>query len=271
MDYIYHYTSVESLLGLLHDPTEEEKKVMEANHDDPDYAYYLDFHASDLNLMNDKNENRLLKAISNEDLGELNSIMEYVKRIEGLAYCVSFCTEFDYIPMWKLYAAVNPICMKFKISGLEDSTQKINHDVFVETYMQECVYKSQEEFKQLVAECRQELIKSLKEPKALFAEISEIIHTSAFLKLDNFKYEQEYRLAAFVNKPVLSTRGKYGISLYQPIKIPLKFLEEIMVGPSSNQDSLEHSIGGLLKSKGYDNLERYGINIKVTKSHIELR
>lgn len=105
MDYIYHYTSVESLLGLLHDPTEEEKKVMEANHDDPDYAYYLDFHASDLNLMNDKNENRLLKAISNEDLGELNSIMEYVKRIEGLAYCVSFCTEFDYIPMWKLYAA----------------------------------------------------------------------------------------------------------------------------------------------------------------------
>lgn len=161
--------------------------------------------------------------------------------------------------------------MKFKISGLEDSTQKINHDVFVETYMQECVYKSQEEFKQLVAECRQELIKSLKEQKALFAEISEIIHTSAFLKLDNFKYEQEYRLAAFVNKPVLSTRGKYGISLYQPIKIPLKFLEEIMVGPSSNQDSLEHSIGGLLKSKGYDKLERYGINIKVTKSHIELR
>lgn len=277
MDYIYHYTSAESLLGMTHDPTDDEKKNIEANRYNPDYGYYLEFHASDINLMNDKSENRLLKVMTDDIPDELKPVLGFAKWLTGRVYCVSFCTESDYIPMWKIYAANNPICLKFKIEGLSDAVQNINKNSFIETHVRKCTYVTEKKFEEQVENYKKKLLKYSEETtdterqKNTFPELVKIIQNSAFLKLDSFEYENEYRIAAFVNNPAMHKHGRYGISLYYPIKIPLRFLEEIVIGPSVNQDILQYSVSELLKSKGYDKLKQYGVKIKVTKTNVELR
>ncbi len=275
MDYIYHYTSAESLLGMTHDPTDDEKKNIEANGYNPDYGYYLEFHASDINLMNDKSENRLLKVMTDDIPDELKPVLGFAKWLTGRVYCVSFCTESDYIPMWKIYAANNPICLKFKVDGLIDAIHKINQTPFAETDIGECTYVTEDGFKEQAENYRKELLKFNKEDvernKDLLTRLTEIIQNSAFLKLKNFDYEKEVRLAAFETRASDYKQGRYGISLYNTIKIPLRFLEEIVIGPSANQDILEYTVSGLLKSKGYDKLKQYGVKIKVTKTNVELR
>ncbi len=273
--YIYHYTSAESLLGMTHDPTDDEKKNIEANGYNPDYGYYLEFHASDINLMNDKSENRLLKVMTDDIPDELKPVLGFAKWLTGRVYCVSFCTESDYIPMWKIYAANNPICLKFKVDGLIDAIHKINQNPFTETDIGECTYVTEDGFKEQAENYRKELLKFNKEDvernKDLLTRLTEIIQNSAFLKLKNFDYEKEVRLAAFDTRASDYKQGRYGISLYNTIKIPLRFLEEIVIGPSANQDILEYTVSGLLKSKGYDKIKQYGVKIKVTKTNVELR
>ena len=277
MDYIYHYTSVESLLGLLHDPEEEKKMDPEDRQENPDYAYCLYFHASDLRFMNDKHENQLIDKVKKCVPYELSLARGIADWTQGTPHVISFCKKKDFIPMWKIYADKgNGICLKFKRDGLEDTIEKINHTSSNYISLKDCEYLTENAFKKRVRLVKNQLKEFASEltPGPIPPEkkkIPDFNKESAFLKLDCFEYEQETRLVVFAPFDCRTKYGKYGISLYYPIKIPLKFLEEIMVGPSANQDLLEHSIGGLLKSKGYDKLERYGINIKVTKSHIELR
>ena len=277
MDYIYHYTSVESLLGLLNDPEEEKKMDPEDRQENPDYAYCLYFHASDLRFMNDKHENQLIDKVKKCVPYELSLAGGIADWTQGTPHVISFCKKKDFIPMWKIYADKgNGICLKFKRDGLEDTIEKINHTSFAYISLKDCEYLTENAFKKRVRLVKNQLKEFAGKltPGPIRPEqrdLPDFKSESAFLKLDCFEYEQETRLVVFASFDSRTKYGKYGISLYYPIKIPLRFLEEIMVGPSSNQDLLEHSIGGLLKSKGYDNLERYGINIKVTKSHIELR
>ena len=234
-------------------------------------------YGGDLRFMNDKHENQLIDKVKKCVPSELSLARGIADWVQGTPHVISFCKKKDFIPMWKIYADKgNGICLKFKRDGLEDTIEKINHTSSNYISLKDCEYLTENAFKKRVRLVKNQLKEFASEltPGPIPPEkkkIPDFNKESAFLKLDCFEYEQETRLVVFAPFDCRTKYGKYGISLYYPIKIPLKFLEEIMVGPSANQDLLEHSIGGLLKSKGYDKLGRYGINIKVTKSHIELR
>lgn len=278
MSYIYHYTSVESLLGMLHKPTERELNEIHDNGNDPDYGYYLEFHASDLRLMNDKNENRLIQEVEKRVPDELKLAISVADWTLGKPYVISFCKQQDFIPMWKIYADKgNGICLKFKRDSLEDAIKKINKSKFHDIILKDCIYLTENEFRKRVksaAKQLKEFANELVQGQPILPEqrdLHDFNADSAFLKLRCFEYEQETRIAAFSPLDYCTKQGRYGISLYYPIKIPLRFLTEIIIGPSVNQDILEYSVSELLKNKGYDKLKQYGVTIKVSKTSIELR
>lgn len=53
--------------------------------------------------------------------------------------------------------------------------------------------------------------------------------------------------------------------------MPLRWLKEIIVGPSINQDINTYAIKEMIRVKGWDKLNNYGVDIKVTESKIALR
>ena len=280
MSYIYHYTSVESLLGMLHTPTEHELNEVSDNGNDPDYGYYLEFHASDLRLMNDKQENKLIIDVDKHVPHELSLARSLADWVYNKPYIVSFCRRQDFIPMWKIYATKgNGICLKFKRDSLslEDAIKKINKSKFHDIILKDCIYLTESEFRKYI----KSVVKQIKEFANELVQGQSILPgqrdlhdfnaESAFLKLRSFDYEQETRLAVFADLNYYTKQGKHGIALYHPVKIPLRFLEEIIIGPSVNQDILEYSVYELLKNKRYDKLKTYDIDIKVKKTSIELR
>lgn len=278
MRYIYHYTSVESLLGMLHEPTELELNEIRHNGNNPDYGYYLEFHASDIRLLNDKQENKLLDALHELTPKELLLAGEVANWVSGKSYVVSFCKRRDFIPMWKLYTdKENGICLKFKRNGLSESVKRINTSSFSDILLKDCTYLTEKEFNNYVKDTKRQLkefgnkLVPGQPIPAEFRILPDFYAKSAFLKLHYFAYEQEVRIAVFSPLDYYTKLGRYGISLYYPIKIPLSFLKEIIIGPSVNQDILEYSVYELLKSKKYDKLQQYGINIKVSKTATELR
>lgn len=272
MEYIYHYTSAKSLLGLLHTPTDTERSIISDNSGNLDYGYYLDFHAGAINLMNDEQENKLRKDIFRKIPECLYASAKFVEWIDGELYTVSFSTEPDYIPMWRIYADDNSgICLKIQHKELECTLKKINNESFVDVKAGLCLYLSKSEFRKELRKVLSEIVAAHdKNIKSGSQALSNVFVQSAFCKLKTFEYEKEYRLAVFVNKNFCVKQGRYGLSLYYPIKVPLRFLKEIIIGPSPYQDALMYSINALIKST-LGELDKYGINIKVSKSHLKIR
>lgn len=278
MSHIYHYTSVESLLGMLHKPTEVELKEIEDNGNDPDYGYYLEFHASDLRLMNDKQENKLIIDVDKHVPHELSLARSLADWVYNKPYVVSFCRRQDFIPMWKIYADKgNGICLKFKRDSLGNAIKKINKSKFHDIIFKDCIYLTESEFRKHIKSVVKQIMEfasELVQGQPILPEqrdLHDFNAESAFLKLRSFDYEQETRLAVFADLNYYTKQGKHGITLYHLVKIPLRFLEEIIIGPSVNQDILEYSVYELLKNKEYDKLKTYDIDIKVKKTSIELR
>lgn len=272
MEYIYHYTSAKNLLGLLHTPSDKEKSIIRDNSNDLDYGYYLDFHAGAINLMNDKLENKLVKDMFMEIPKCLYSSAKFVEWTNGELYAVSFSTEPDYIPLWRIYADdYSGICLKIQRKELEYTLKKINNESFVDVKAGSCLYLSKSEFKEKLRKVLSELVTVHdKNIKSGWQALSNAFVQSAFCKLKTFEYEKEYRLAVFVNKDFYIKQGRYGLSLYYPIKVPLRSLKEIVIGPSPYQDALTYSINALIKSR-LGKLDKYGINVKISKSHLKIR
>lgn len=272
MEYIYHYTSAKSLLGLLHTPTNEEKSIISDSSNNLDYGYYLDFHAGAVNLMNDELENKLVKDIFRKIPKCLYASAMFVEWTDGELYAVSFSTKPDYIPMWRIYADdYSGICLKIQRKELEYTLKKINNESFVDVKAGLCLYLSKSEFRKKLRKVLSEIVTAHdKNIKSGWLALSNAFVQSAFCKLKTFEYEKEYRLAAFVNKDFYIKQGRYGLSLYYPIKVPLRFLKEIIIGPSPYQDALAYSISTLIKSR-LGKLDKYGINVKVSKSHLKIR
>lgn len=273
MKYIYHYTSIRSLPDLLHTPNDIESNFIEDNGNNLDYGYYMDFHAGDINLMNDTLENKLVKNIFKKISYHLRSSAEYAQWIHGKLYAVSFSTESDYIPLWRIYAAENSgICLKFQYNAIEDAVKNINNNTFVNIQAGLCQYLSKTEFKNKLQIVLSEIASANNESSTSgWHKLNDAFVQSAFCKLRAFEYEKEYRLAAFVNSDCHIKQGKYGLSPYYPIKIPMRLLKEIIIGPSKYQDTLAYSIQELIKSRILDKLDNYDINIKVSKSHLKIR
>ena len=267
--YIYHYTSVECLYGMLLDPTAEEKRVIGQMSDCPRCLY---FHAGDIKAMNDKSENMLLdklvKRISETTPQEIIDSSNINER----RFAVSFCTERDYLPMWKIYATNGKgVCLRFKREEFEKSVISANTNPFITIKAGDCQYKTETELEDYLNSFMENLQEIL-EQKERITQIDSFCCISSFLKLKPFEYEKEFRLAisSKFNQQITSG-GQYGLIVYYPVAIPLNLVDEIMIGPSPNQDVIENGIRALLLSKGIDKLKRYGIDINIVRSSLLIR
>ena len=232
MDYIYHYTAINTLLSLLHTPTTLEKDIIEARENNPDYGYYINFHASDLRLMNDRQENKLINTMAElipDELALANGCADWV---QGKPYVVSFCKQRDFIPMWNMYADTGKgICLKFRRDGSDEDIKKINTSPFSDILLKDCTYLTEREFRKRIRVVKKELeqFKESVSGKPILPgqrSIPDFNAESAFLKLDSFKYEQEVRLAVFaafdcrVNTRIQHQRTveKQGYASAQPLR-----------------------------------------------------
>lgn len=276
---VYHYTSIEALMKMLHIPNDTEKQIVKLNKESG-YGYYLTFHASDAYMMNDRMEHRLILDRIEKLIPE-NLRSKYDSEIVsvGKPYVVSFCSERDYIPMWKIYAQNKTgVCLQFDLSEENmEILKSINSDREIYSdYMcfDECKYET---LSALKAYIKTQIIEIENEYKCL--PEGQISREYPFLSLykngilykgEEWSYEKEWRLVWWCNHNKIKS-GKYGATSYQEIKIPLRFLKEILISPSSDQELVKYGLQKWVKANGLHCLQKYGIDIKISYSSSSLR
>ena len=155
--YLYHYTSIEALINMLHLPTDEENDAIAASKESGE-GYYLTFHATDARMMNDKMEHQMVLDMIDKSIssGLRNKLMAETIAV-GKPYVVSFCSERDYLPMWEIYARKSHgLCLKFDLS--EENIETLNllnrNNVLVVDDIEfcPCEYKTKNELKKYIKE-----------------------------------------------------------------------------------------------------------------------
>ncbi len=278
---IYHYTTLSNLLKMWHERTDEEFEITKANNNDVDWSYYLNFHASDVRMMNDVKENRLINDVKQRASEKLLFIIDMVLNRMGALYAISFSRHKDNIPMWKEYAADDDgICLGFCADECENRIIKLHKNSICDKddfCFGECKYLTlptmEAESEAIVKQMEEMLNASEYEGNILplEKEIRRIMMQSAFCKSKDFEYEQEVRLATFA--PSWDSKikeGRDGVTVYKALKVPLSLLKVIIISPlAKNKDIIQIGIDKLLFDLRHT--KRYGIDIKVEYSKLEIR
>lgn len=278
MKKLYHYTTVEALLSMLHLATPEEKETIEVNNQDTAYGYYLTFHATDAYMLNDKLEHKLLLESMCSIINKRKMYYDVETLACGKPYVVSFCRKGDYLPMWQIYAKNGKgICLEFEIDEQRDVDvlNRLNGTGPAaqqdELELVKCKYISKRELSNLKRKWPREIEKAYHEiPKNQISPklpYKTLYQEAITYKTDDWKYEDEIRLVRWTQYPQIKN-GKNGLCPYVEIKIPLRFLKGIQVGPSLNQEANVYAINELLRIKEIDKLKN---PIKVTASKVALK
>ena len=275
--FLYHYTTMEALLGMIHKPDNDELQEIEVNKDSS-YGYYLILHATDAYMMNDKMEHKLILEEMSDAVKRYDSKFQYETLSCGKPYIVSFCKEKDYLPMWQIYAkGGNGICLVFEIeenNSLYQLNESNNGNSFKEIKLCDCMYVSKVDLQQLkdkwtksIKAVYENASPSLISPETPFLNLYK---EAVVYKSKEWEYEKEKRLVCWTMYPNIK-KGKNGICPYVAVKMPLRCLKEIIIGPSPNQDINAYAIKEMIKVNGWYELKDYGIDINVTESEIALR
>ncbi len=270
---IYHYTTLNSFKGMLHSPTLIEKEKAEVNND-MDFCQYLEFHASDARMMNDKKENEIINKLMLKQ-NDFTHFFNLGKWLKGFPYIISFCKQIDYMPMWKGYTGNDGICLGFCVDGKEEIKSKIKdiNKEFVEFEFRDCEYLSASAINGKRRR-NEKLLKTISETpehqtnhNPIIKAIEQMIEDSIFCKLKEFEYEQETRLVAFAPNDFEIKEGRYGITIYKQVNIPLSLLKEIIISPfTTRADIIECEIIKLLKNTLFPDTISSEIPVKVELS-----
>ena len=276
---LYHYTTIDALTKMLHMPSAIEKDIIKVN-DESGYGYYLSFHATDAYMMNDRMEHKLILDIVNQVIPEKLKTQYFSELVSvGKPYVVSFCSERDNLPMWKAYAQNNAgVCLQFDLSEENINVlRKVNADIEIfSDYIcfDECKYIDATDIETMlrlqIADIETEY-KGLQDGQLSKNYPFRNLYKEAILyKGREWSYEREWRLIWWCNQSKTKS-GKYGITSYQDVKIPLRFLKEIIISPSNDQDLVQYGLQKWIEGNRLHCLKEYGINIKVSCSKSSLR
>ena len=264
---------------MLHVPDETEKHFIEVNKESG-YGYYLSFHATDAYMMNDRMEHKLILDVVDQMISqELKSKYESEIASIGKPYVVSFCSERDYIPMWRAYAQGNVgVCLKFDLSEENINELRVvnaDREIFTDYIcFGECQYADASEIKvilkTLIAEVEKEYQGLQDGQLSQNYPFLNLYKKAILYKSRGWSYEKEWRLIWWCNQNKTKS-GKYGISSYQDIKVPLRFLKEIIISPSNDQDLVQYGLQQWIKENGLHRLKAYDIDIKVSPSELSIR
>ena len=279
MEIIYHYTSVDSLLGMLSNST----------FDNPQFTFW----ASHCLFLNDLEERRkgeklclqLLPSVEEElsipvderistyidddkfqkmmssSLKDLESeIMNHVS-----IYVISFSKKRDFLPMWNLYSQNgNGIALGFDRVPMREDLTTLSFAIPYCTYNAD-IHDLKNEIKSIYLECKITEVgaidilkrKGLNEKQLKVAScamtLAWLFNTVAVkIKSDFFSYEEEARIITQENRTVKFRNSKGNIIPYMEIPISAKYLKEIIIGPTQDYERIIIPISKFLKSKGID-------------------
>ena len=267
---VYHYTSLDAFYNILADVEED----------------FFTFRAGSVYTMNDVQEMKLgyeyLKeylpkvekrlGIKQED--KLFNMFKDVKKNENISekfgewlinddltnFVVSFSSSPNILPMWTLYGGNGAgVCLEFSPYIIKEYYNKNGIDENL--LIKECVYNRDDIEELMMSELHivyklfldensdEQRLNPLTKAKYL-ATMCGI--TGAYVKHPCFEYEQEVRMTVF--RPI--NDWNYGESrngnriVYVNVPIPLKALNNIVIGPAADMDKVRKALVMSLRTKG---------------------
>lgn len=291
MAIVYHYTTVSALLGMLSEcSAEEQYMTMWATHafylnDPTEYKYgkkvCLDTIKEIENELKIPKKERLSNVLDNETFNRALENIEFIlsgntSNKGGVPYIISLSRNADALPMWNTYTKNgNGISIGFDEDSLQDCSygygKTAPYDLSTmleEKYeIKECIYDTlhrnfisvREDFKKEYSG----LLKSKNEPNT-DDKSKETIAIGFLLRIYKalaprikdiaYEYEQEVRFVVR-NKDEIHFRESKGMIIpYVKVKIPLKCIKEIVIGPTMDADRTRDSLIMLLYNKGMQNI-----------------
>lgn len=250
---LVHYTSQQTLYNIFENLYEKDGVV------------YLKLHASNINMMNDMDEQSFFlskfftKSVVKKELQSLlNNVIAQYGDLFVVSFMKSDSCKFGKIPMWKMYADNgNGIMLKFKFNELYN---------FLNREIHKCKYINTTDLQKILKEKNKEL-KNAQTERVKF--VQNLYKEVALYKYNYWEYENEYRLITQSND-FLFKCSSLGLISYIEIPIPLSYISEILIGPIANQNILYQSLTQLkailLKKHGKEN-----IIFNVNKSKLKLQ
>ncbi len=259
---LYHYTSSEVLLYLL-------KKIIETKDLSKENAF-LNFHASESTCMNDIRENEIIRKDLNLISTNLINRFKQIKEKLYKVYVISFGRYDEKIPMWNMYG-----CESHGIS-LGFNYKKLISDISIikagsiekidvgKKYLIKCNYCSVSELNKQAKKLRAQF-KTTTDEKDLINLFNKSQLETISNKHDSFSYEDEYRIITF-SKESEFKKGRYGLTEFKEVEIPLCALERITAGPLCSSNDIEkiESLCKIIQNK-------MEIKINVKKSKLSIR
>lgn len=248
---VVHYTSLEVVNILLNNIYEDENKKP-----------FLIMHLSHLTMMNDLNEGRLILDKFFTDSEKKKNLKQewnekYASKEEPFILSTistdNNTKNIGSLPMWKMYGDdCKGAFLRFDKKGLLDYCNA-NGYIF-----DKCNYLSSKEINEKVKNFN------------INGSFDVIYKDSAFAKNLCWKHEKEWRLLK--KAPSTEIKFKYtsrGIVEYVELKMPLKLLKEICIGPLANNEIVLQSLN-LMKQQL---VSKYPSDIvfKISKSKILMR
>lgn len=291
MNLIYHYTTVDALIGMT-------SNMSNANRN-------LTMWATDILCMNDPQERKVgvnlmdsfIKEIEEEleipincRISVLKSNQQYYSSLlnkipkelsfsDYNAYITSFSKYGDSLPMWSMYAKNgNGISLGFDREALGKE-----HSINI-SYMGEVFYDNlpDKEIKTLLKSFYTDAYSILKSYSSLLEKvfnnnnIDEIISIdsyelysliiASFIKHHSYEYEGEIRFFCLNNQPMKFRSSNGFIVPYIDYKLPIDYLKKIIVGPTLDYERIIKPLISLFRSRGIDITK-----IEIEKSNIPYR
>lgn len=271
MEHIYHYTTIDSLLGM----------TSNTSKNNPDFTLW----ASHFSCLNDPQERRYgekilmdvineleeehgiapderIRSIENNTLSELYSLLAdneqnpmYAK--EKNKYIISFSKQKDYLPMWSMYGKNgNGVCLEL------DQTL-ISQDIFERktgTWLADVWYgrSSVEAHKTEIFENYQRykntgyrLCQNKEGVISLTTDSLKLKFTDR-IKHDAYAYEKEIRLIIDEKDPVKYRTSNGYLIPYVEYQLPIDCITNIIIGPSLDQERLVAPLKKMLWQRGFD-------------------
>lgn len=291
--YVYHYTSLETLLAILENYRKDKKKKG------------LLFRASNIYKVNDPKEMEVGYDIIKEYLKEYETTnipepywlheiansnkyeaicknnyfvgnKEFLTEPSIIPFIISFSAKRDYLPMWSLYGKTGlGVCLKFDTFRIieEEYEGQIGFVVYDNK-------KGLKMMKESFSDCYNWYFNEYKDKLnqlTIDKKVHEIgnlcLFVSPFVKYKDYKYEKEFRIVYYknyadtINIPPsnhnLFNPKIYLVDKYIEVPIPVSSFKEVILGPSMNKSVLTH----VVKKE----LDECNIRVMVSESKIPFR
>ena len=269
---IYHYTNYESFLKIVHNKNIFSTDFRYLNdYLEIEHTYEIALETSQTNLNSDQYES-VLKVINEVK----NTSIE-----ENPVYITSFSLVKDSLPQWRAYASNGGVALGFKIKQIQNVLRESTlRKLELSTHMGKCVYDDLIKEKIIKSVVNQSLIWGKYHDTEQFSKffVYGLYLFAPFLKNISFKEEKEIRIR--VNKGLTNEYGNksphipdvriglLGLTPFMSVDLETNgipfVLQEIIVGPSNNQNLMLNSIKHVLG--------KYELNnVKLIKSTIPYR